>query len=78
MAWCYTIQATSGQRLLMRIAQIFDQQFLIPHDLTWKCSDTSEVEITLRVTCEEPLARRVHAKLYHLNDLHHVDLTEHQ
>ena len=76
MTWCYVIHAEPGQRLLMRIAQIFDQQFLTPEELHWRATATSQVEITLYVGCEENLARRVHAKLFHLHDILGVELRE--
>jgi hypothetical protein len=65
MSWIYSITAKQEARLLMRVTQIFDQQMVTPKMLTWSCAE-SIVEITVHVLCEEPLARRIHAKLWHL------------
>ena len=75
MKWTYTIAAVSARRLLMRVVLIFDQQSLTLTDVAWRCSDTDgNVEARLRVRCDEALARRLHAKLLHLQDVLHVAL----
>ena len=70
MTWTYTILAEPAPRLLMRVALIFDQQLLTLSDLSWRLNDgEGNVAITLCVRCEESLARRIHAKLLHLQDI---------
>ncbi len=58
----------------MRIAQIFDQQLLTLEELRWRTLPTRQVEITLWVDCEEHLAQRLQAKLFHLQDIVSVEL----
>ena len=55
----------------MRVVLIFDQQSLTLTDVAWRCSATGNVEARLRVRCDEALARRIHAKLLHLQDVLH-------
>ena len=75
MTWMYTILAEPAPRLLMRVALIFDQQLLTLSDLSWRSNDgEGNVAITLCVRCEESLARRMHAKLLHLQDILQAEL----
>lgn len=75
MAWSFQIKAVARPRLIMRVAQIFDQQMLEIErfDLT---REGSIATIHISVECDEPVVRRVHAKLYRLADLAHVDLLD--
>jgi hypothetical protein len=74
MAWTYRITAAARPRLTMRVAQIFDQQLLEVErfDLVREAAATT---IRISVECDEPIARRIHAKLYRLTDLVHVELS---
>ena len=73
MLWTYRISAASQPRALMRIAQMFDQQLLsLQHCEMRDAGGTLTVCIT--VEADEPLARRLHAKLYRLHDLQTIDL----
>jgi hypothetical protein len=72
--WRYTIRAANGNRLLMRIAQILDTQFLIPLQFEWVVVSPGEVKILLRIACTDALAIRVQAKLLHLQDVSSVSV----
>lgn len=73
MKWTYTITAESRPRLLMRVAQVFDQQSLLMRSLQLTQSSDHAV---LHITIEAPelLARRIHAKLYHHTDIREIKL----
>jgi hypothetical protein len=75
MQWTYQIIAASRPRVLMRLVQVFDQQFLVIRSLELALLD-DRVKISLTVTAEPELAHRVRAKLYNLMDIHDVDLMD--
>ncbi len=74
MWWTYRMTAASQARLLMRVAQLFDQQLLTMSRLLFM-DRGEEVEISVTVEAEEKLARRVQAKLYRLQDVRTVELS---
>lgn len=73
MEWTYKIIAEPRPRLLVRVAQVFDQQLLVMSSL---CLTQSTDQAILSVTVESPesLAHRIEAKLYHLVDVRIVEL----
>ena len=75
MWWTYRITAASQARLLMRVAQVFDQQLLRMTKLVLMDGD-EVVEISVKVEAEEGLALRLQAKLYRLQDVRTVELSE--
>jgi hypothetical protein len=75
MAWTYRITAAARPRLAMRIAQVFDQQMLEVDRFELVRQDAVAV-IRICVSCDESLARRIHAKLYRLTDLVQVELSD--
>jgi hypothetical protein len=75
MAWTYRITAAARPRLAMRVAQIFDQQLLEPERFEL-IRQEAVTTIRICVSCDEPVARRVHAKLYRLADLVRVELSD--
>lgn len=74
MAWTYRITAAARPRLAMRVAQIFDQQ-LLEMDRFDLAREDAVTTIRISVECDESLARRIHAKLYRLADIVHVELS---
>lgn len=74
MAWIYRITAAARPRLAMRVAQIFDQQLLEVEHFHLVRED-AVTTIRISVDCGEPIAHRIHAKLYRLADVVRVDLT---
>lgn len=73
MEWTYTIKAISRPRVLMRVAQVFDQQMVAMREC--RLIDTGiALEITVTIEAEEYLARRMHAKLYKQQDMEQIDL----
>jgi hypothetical protein len=74
-AWTYRITAAARPRLAMRVVQIFDQQLLEVDSFNLARED-AVTTIRIAVRCEEPLARRIHAKLYRLTDLVHIELSD--
>ena len=61
----------------MRLAQIYDQQMLeIDHMSVVR--EHHAAAIRIKVQCDEYLARRIHAKLYRLSDIAHVELSNAQ
>jgi hypothetical protein len=68
MEWTYKISAAARPRVLMRIAQLFDQQ-LVPICVCLLEQHGTLLDIVITVEVEPELAQRIHAKLYH-----HVDL----
>lgn len=73
MEWTYKINALARPRLLMRVAQVFDQQSLV---MRW-CVMTEaggRVDLRIGVVANADVARRVHAKLYKCVDIDRVDL----
>ena len=74
MKWTYRVTAAARPRLVMRIAQVFDQQMLEIDRLEAKrLQDATMMRIEVR--CEEHVAHRIHAKLYRLADVAHVLLS---
>ncbi len=73
MAWTYRITAAARPRLAMRVAQIFDQQLLEVKHFHLVRED-AVTTIRISVDCGEPIAHRIHAKLYRLTDVVRVDL----
>ena len=61
----------------MRLAQIYDQQ-LLEIDRLHVIRERDVTAIRIEVTCDEYLARRIHAKLYRLSDVVHVELSNAQ
>lgn len=58
----------------MRLAQIYDQQMLeIDRMSVVREQDAASIRIV--VQCDEYLAHRIHAKLYRLSDIAHVELS---
>ena len=77
MKWTYRVTAAARPRLVMRIAQVFDQQMLeIDRLEVMRLHDATMVRI--EVCCEEHVAHRIHAKLYRLVDVAHVLLSNDQ
>ena len=68
MQWTYQITAASRPRVLMRLAQVFDQQSLVISSLTLALLN-DYVKITLTVEAEPELAHRLKAKLYNQTDI---------
>ncbi len=73
MEWIYKISAAARPRVLMRIAQLFDQQ-LVPIRVCLLEERGGLLDIAITVEVEQELAQRIHAKLYHHVDLLSVDL----
>lgn len=73
MAWTYRITAAARPRLAIRVAQIFDQQ-LLEVDQFHLVREDAVTTIRISVDCGEPIAHRIHAKLYRLADVVRVDL----
>jgi hypothetical protein len=61
----------------MRLAQIYDQQ-LLEIDCLHLVRESDATVLRVEVTCDEYLARRIHAKLYRLSDVLHVELSNAQ
>lgn len=78
MLWTYRLRCLSGPRLMMRVAQLFDQQGLNIESFSWLLDAAGEfVVIELSVRCGAALAHRLQAKLLHLQDVCEADLREH-
>lgn len=75
MWWTYRMTAASEARLLMRVALLFDQQLLKVTRLLMM-DGGEEVEISITVEADEKRARRIQAKLYGLQDVRTVKLSE--
>jgi hypothetical protein len=73
MEWTYKINATSGPRVLMRIAQVFDQQMVLIRACHLLDSG-NKLSILITVDVGAELAQRIHAKLYKQLDLEQIDL----
>jgi hypothetical protein len=73
MEWTYRISAAARPRVLMRIAQLFDQQ-LVPIRVCLLEERGGLLDIVITIDVEPELAQRIHAKLYHHVDLLSVDL----
>jgi glycine cleavage system regulatory protein len=73
MVWTYRITAAARPRLIMRLAQIFDQQ-LLEIDRLEVIRERDVTAVRIEIDCDEYLARRIHAKLYRLSDVLHVVL----
>jgi hypothetical protein len=73
MVWTYRITAAARPRLIMRIAQIFDQQLLEIERLE-VLRESNVTQMRVEVQCTEHLARRIHAKLYGTSDVIHAAL----
>lgn len=74
MMWTYRITAAARPRLIMRIAQVFDQQ-LLEIDRLEVIRERDVTVLRAEVHCDEYLARRIHAKLYRMPDIMHVALS---
>lgn len=77
MVWTYRITAAARPRLIMRLAQIFDQQ-LLEIDRLEVIRERDVTVIRIEIHSDEYLARRIHAKLYRLSDVVHVVLSNAQ
>ncbi len=77
MKWTYRVTAAARPRLIMRLAQVFDQQMIEIDRLEVKRLQDATM-MRIEVCCEEHLARRIHAKLYRLADVAHVLLSNEQ
>ncbi len=75
MLWTYQISAAPKPRVLARVVQLFDQQLLTVSRLTLT-QDDETVAILVTVAVEAALAHRLHAKLFHVQDIEQVHLTE--
>jgi len=73
MVFTYRITAVARPRLIMRLAQIYDQQ-LLEIDRLSVVREHDVTAIRIEVACDEYLAHRIHAKLYRLSDVVHVEL----
>lgn len=74
MVFTYRITAVARPRLIMRVAQIYDQQ-LLEIDRLNVVRERDVTAIRIEVTCDEYLAHRIHAKLYRVADVVHVELS---
>jgi len=61
----------------MRLAQIYDQQML-EIDRMSVVREHDATAVRIEVQCDECLAHRIHAKLYRLSDVAHVELSNAQ
>src|SRR2546430_13049292 len=77
MVWTYRITAVARPRLIMRLTQIYDQQ-LLEIDRLNVVRERDVTAIRIEVDCDEYLAHRIHAKLYRLSDVVHVELSNAQ
>jgi hypothetical protein len=77
MVWTYRITAAARPRLIMRLSQIYDQQ-LLEIDRMSVIRERDVTGVRIEVQCDEYLARRIHAKLYRLSDVAHVELSNAQ
>jgi len=77
MVFTYRITAVARPRLIMRLAQIYDQQ-LLEIDRLNVVRERDVTAIRIEVDCDEYLAHRIHAKLYRLADVVHVELSNAQ
>lgn len=73
MECTYMITADSRPRLLMRIAQVFDQQLLSLRELRLSVVD-GVTTVYIHVDATPDIAHRIKAKLYSHNDIHEVHL----
>lgn len=73
MVWTYRICAAARPRVLMRVAQLFDQQS-VPMSRCCLLRREGMLEIEIIVDVDTELAQRIHAKLYKLEDLTDVEL----
>lgn len=73
MEWTYQIRAAARPRVLMRLAQVFDQQMVSMRRCEMlEAVDGIEISITVDISSE--LAERIQAKLYKQQDLLQVTL----
>gem|GEM_PF-2657682 len=77
MVWTYRITAVARPRVIMRLAQIYDQQML-EIDRMSVVREHDATAVRIEVQCDECLAHRIHAKLYRLSDVAHVELSNAQ
>ncbi len=73
MQWTYKITAASRPKVLMRVAQVFDQQLHSMSELMLADVDGT-VTIHINVDVSADLAHRIQAKLYSQLDVRNVDL----
>ena len=73
MEWTFKIGAEARPRVLMRIAQLFEQQMVAMHTCHMVTVD-GQFDILITVEVEAELAHRIHAKLWKQFDLLTVDL----
>ena len=73
MRWTYQISAAAKPRVLLRVAQVFEQQTIALQRLVLE-EYGGALKIKVTVEAEEELARRVHAKLYKQLDMLHIEL----
>jgi hypothetical protein len=73
MEWTYTITAASRPRVMMRIAQVFDQQ-MVPMRQCLLLESGQGLDISITIDVEEELALRIHAKLYKQQDVENISL----
>lgn len=74
MVWTYRVTAAARPRLIMRLAQVFDQQ-LLEIDRMEVVRQRDVTVFRIEVHCDEYLAHRIHAKLYRMADVVHVVLS---
>jgi hypothetical protein len=73
MEWTFKIGAEARPRVLMRIAQLFEQQMVAMRTCHMVTID-GLLDIVITVDLEAELAHRIHAKLWKQFDLLRVDL----
>jgi acetolactate synthase regulatory subunit len=73
MHWTYQITAASQPRVLPRLVRLFEQQPLVIRAVDLALLDRS-VKISISVDAEPELARHLQARLYHQDDVQHVEL----
>jgi hypothetical protein len=73
MHWTYKITAQARPRVLMRLAQLFDQQLVAIQSCHLVTID-DRLEIIIAIDTDAELAHRLHAKLWKHCDLLNVDL----
>ena len=73
MQWTYTILAEAKPRVLMRIAQLFEQQ-MVSMQSCHLLTENDRLHISIVIYAEAEMAQRIHAKLWKQIDLLGVDL----
>ena len=73
MDWTYKITAAANPRMLLRVLQLFDQQRLAYHQLSYAVAG-EVATIVIRTPADPHHASRIHAKLYNQHDIREVEL----